>query len=136
MVQFYFLSIFVNFIGGLLLASETINKQFTKLDSLQELFKAPTYLLTFSIVSGVTGVFKIISVYSGDVPVIGDLIPAVLSILISFYLFCSYQTEKNGVVPGFLEKINSLIVKYKSILGIVSITVSLLHFFFPGVIFI
>lgn len=136
MVQFYFLSIFVNFIGGLLLAGETINKQFTKLDTLQELFKAPTYLMTFSIVAVVTGVFKIISVYNGDIPVIGDLLPAVISILIAIFLFFSYQKNKTGEIKSSFEKTDSLIQKYRNILGIAAITISLLHFFFPGVLFI
>lgn len=136
MVQFYFLSIFVNFIGGLLLAGDTINRQFTKLDTLQELFKAPTYLITFSIVAAVTGVFKIISVFNGDVPVIGDLLPAVISILIAVFLFLSYQKDKNGEIKTSLEKTNSLIQKYRNILGIAAIIISLLHFFFPSVLFI
>jgi purine-cytosine permease-like protein len=136
MVQFYFLSIFVNFIGGLLLAGETINKQFTKLDTLQELFKAPTYLITFSIVAAVTGVFKIISVYNGDIPVIGDLLPAVISILIAIFLFFSYQKNKNGEIKSSFEKTDTLIQKYRNILGIAAITISLLHFFFPNVLFI
>lgn len=136
MVQFYFLSIFVNFIGGLLLASEAVNKQFTKLDVLKDLFQAPTYLLSFSIVSAVTGVFKIISVYNGDVPVIGDLLPAVISILIAVFLFLTYQKNKTGEIKSAFEKTDTLIEKYRNILGITAITVSVLHFFFPGVLFI
>ena len=129
MVQFYFLSIFVNLIGGLLLAGEILNKQFSKLDILQELFKAPTYLLSFSIVSAVTGIFKIISVYNGDVPVVGDIIPALVSILIAVYLFVSWQKSKEQEVNTALEKTDSLIEKYRNILGIAAIVVSLLHFF-------
>ena len=136
MVQFYFLSIFVNLIGGLLLAGELLNKQFSKLDILQELFKAPTYLLSFSIVSAVTGIFKIISVYEGDVPVIGDIIPALISILIAVFLFISWQKSKEQEINTALEKTESLIEKYRNILGIAAIVVSLLHFFFPDVLFI
>ena len=136
MVQFYFLSIFVNLIGGLLLAGEILNKQFSKLDILQELFKAPTYLLSFSIVSAVTGIFKIISVYNGDVPVVGDLIPALISILIAVFLFVSWQKTKEQEINTALEKTDSLIEKYRNILGIAAIVVALLHFFFPDVLFI
>ena len=136
MVQFYFLSIFVNLIGGLLLAGEILNKQFSKLDILQEFFKAPTYLLSFSIVAAVTGIFKIISVYNGDVPVVGDLIPALISILIAVYLFTSWQKSKEQEINTALEKTDSLIEKYRNILGIAAIVVSLLHFFFPDVLFI
>ena len=136
MVQFYFLSIFVNFIGGMILSGEIINKQFTKLEALQELFLTPAYLLTFSIVSAVTGIFKIISVYSGDIPVVGDLFPALISIIIALYFYTSYKVEKTGGIGSYFEKINSLILKYKNIIGITAITISLLHFFFPDVLFI
>ena len=136
MVQFYFLSIFVNLIGGLLLAGDVLNKQFSKLDILQELFKAPAYLLSFSIISGVTGIFKIISVFNGDVPVIGDLIPALISMLIAVYLFITWQKSRDQDINTAFEKTDSLIDKYKNILGIAAIVISLLHFFFPNVLFI
>ncbi len=136
MVQFYFLSIFVNLIGGLLLAGEVLNKQFSKLDILQELFKAPKYLLSFSIFSAVTGIFKIISVYNGDVPVVGDLIPALVSMVIAVYLFLSWQKNKSVEINTALEKTDTLIEKYRNIIGIAAIVVSVLHFFFPDVLFI
>ncbi len=136
MVQFYFLSIFVNFIGGLLLANEVIKKQFPKLDALQELFAAQNFILSFSIISAVTGVFKIISVYDGDVPVIGDMIPALLSILIAVFLFLNWQKNKEVEINPTLEKTDSLIEKYRNIIGIAAIVISLLHFFFPDVLFI
>ncbi len=136
MVQFYFLSIFVNFIGGLLLAGDTINKQFTSLESLQELFKSTSYKLIFAIISAVAGIFKIISVFEGDVYVVGDLLPAAASLAISVHLFSSYLYEKKGIVEEHLEKINIIIEEYKTLIGIACLIIAMLHFFFPDVLFI
>ncbi len=136
MVQFYFLSIFVNFIGGLLLAGDVINKQFPNLDTLKELFKSSTYMLIFGIVAAVAGLFKIISVFSGDVPIIGDLLPAAASLSIAVHLFSNYFYDKSGVLDGKLEKVNTFIDKYKNIIGITAIIIAILHFFFPNVLFI
>ncbi len=136
MVQFYFLSIFVNFIGGLLLAGDTINRQFPGFESLQEFFKNSSYMLFFAILSAVAGIFKIISVFDGDVYVVGDILPALASITISIYLFNAYFVEKKGVSEPHIEKINIFIEEYKSLLGITIIVISILHFFFPDVLFI
>ncbi len=136
MYQFYFLSIFVNLIGGILLSGDVLNKQFSKLEMLQELFKAPSYIIGFSIFSAITGIFKIISVFAGDVPVIGDLIPALLNIVIAVYLFISWQKNKKEELKPALEKTDVIIGKYENIIGITAIIVALLHFFFPDVLFI
>ena len=136
MVQFYFLSIFVNFIGGLLLAGDNINKQFPSIDSLQELFKSTSYMLIFAIVAAVAGVFKIISVFEGDVYVVGDLLPAAVSIIIAIHFFTHYFYEKKGTADVHLEQINTVVEEYKTLIGYGAIIIAILHFFFPDVLFI
>jgi len=136
MVQFYFLSIFVNFIGGLLLAGDNISKQFNSIDSLQELFKSTAYMFIFAIVAAIAGVFKIISVFEGDIYVIGDLLPAAASIIIAIHFFTQYFYEIKGSAESHLEKINTVVEEYKTLIGYASIIIAILHFFFPDVLFI
>ena len=94
MVQFYFLAIFVNLIGGIYFANELIAKKFPQAVKVVEFFENSTSKLIFAIVAGVTGLFKIISVTYGDVPVVGDLLIAATSIVISLYFLKDTITKK------------------------------------------
>lgn len=136
MVQFYFLSILVNFIGGLTLSGDIFAKKCSFVASLQEFFKTSTHQLIFAITATVTGVFKIISVFNDDVLIIGDILPAIASLFIAIHFFSAYFTEKTGKVEEHLDKVNNYLEGYKSILGIACIVIAMLHFFFPGVIFL
>ncbi len=136
MVQFYVLSILVNLIGGLLLAGDAISKKISTLEFSQNILKSQTYTLTFAIIAAIAGLFKIISVFDGDVYVIGDLLPAAASLAIAIYFFCKYLLEKKGVLEGTLGVIDVFIEKYKSFTGIACIVIAFLHFLFPRVIFL
>lgn len=136
MVQFYFLSILVNFIGGLVLSGDIFAKKCSCIAALQDFFKTATHQLIFAITATVAGVFKIISVLNGNVLIIGDILPAVASLFIAIHFFSTYFTEKTGKVEEHLDKVNNYLEGYKSILGIVCIIIAMLHFFFPGVIFL
>ncbi len=73
MLQFYFLAIFVNLIGGIYFANEFLAKKFPRAVKVAEFFENGTSKMIFAIVAGITGLFLIISVTPGDVAVVGDL---------------------------------------------------------------
>ena len=85
MLQFYFLAIFVNLIGGIYFANDFLAKKFPRAAKVAEFFENGTSKMIFAIVAGVTGLFLIISVTPGDVAVVGDLLIAITSIIICLY---------------------------------------------------
>ena len=85
MLQFYFLAIFVNLIGGIYFANDFLAKKFPKVVNVVEFFGNSTSKMIFAIVAGVTGLFLIISVTPGDVAVVGDLLIAITSLIICLY---------------------------------------------------
>lgn len=85
MLQFYFLAIFVNLIGGIYFANDFLAKKFPKVVNVVEFFGNSTSKLIFAIVAGITGLFLIISVTPGDVAVVGDLLIAITSLIICLY---------------------------------------------------
>ena len=85
MLQFYFLAIFVNLIGGIYFANDFFAKKFPKVVNVVEFFGNSTSKLIFAIVAGITGLFLIISVTPGDVAVVGDLLIAITSLIICLY---------------------------------------------------
>jgi len=136
MVQFYVLSVLVNLLGGFLLAGDIISKKFSTFDLCNKILKSETYTLILTIIAAVAGIFKIISVFEGDLYIIGDLLPAAASFTIATYFFCKYLFEKKGVLEGALGSIDLFIEKYKSLIGIACIVIAFLHFLFPRVLFL
>ena len=85
MLQFYFLAIFVNLIGGIYFANDFLAKKFPSAVKVAEFFENGTSKMIFAIVAGITGLFLIISVTPGDVAVVGDLLIAITSFIICLY---------------------------------------------------
>ena len=85
MLQFYFLAIFVNLIGGIYFASDFLAKKFPSVVNVKEFFENSTSKVIFAIVAGITGLFLIITVTPGDVAVVGDLLIAITSFVICLY---------------------------------------------------
>ena len=85
MLQFYFLAIFVNLIGGIYFASDFLAKKFPGAVKVKEFFENGTSKVIFAIVAGITGLFLLITVTPGDVAVVGDLLIAITSFVICLY---------------------------------------------------
>ena len=96
MLQFYFLAIFVNLIGGIYFANEFLAKKFPRAVKVAEFFENGTSKMIFAIVAGITGLFLIISVTPGDVAVVGDLLIAITSIIICLYFLKDTITKKTA----------------------------------------
>ena len=136
MVQFYLLSILVNLLGGFLLAGDIISKKFASFEVRNKIIKSEAYTLIFAIIAGIAGIFKIISVYEGDLYVIGDLLPAIASFTLAIYFLCKYIFEKKGILEGTLGTIDMFIENYRILIGILCIIIAFLHFLFPRVLFL
>lgn len=163
MVQFYFLAIFVNLIGGFYFANELFANKFPAVTKIKEFLDNGKTGFVFAIVAGITGLFKIISVFYDDVPVLGDLFIAVSSLVICLYFLHDklIKKEESSVIEAetvaegageqpevivikkekedFSEKLNkfySFTEKFKGMIGIGAIILAVLHFCFPAVIFI
>ena len=162
MAQFYFLSVLLNIIAGLILvygldftkevpsgekkssskkketSSSTDKKKkentvFSGAMKSFERFDSKAFRLVIGVLSAFVGVMKLLSVFRNDIPVIGDLFPALAGIAASFSLLLEYfmvsSTEEQHV-PELLEKI---FIGSRKYIGMGCIIVALLHFVFPQV---
>ena len=136
MLQFYFLSIVTNVLGGFLLASESITERFPGLAALAEQFEKNSTRMLFGIFTIIFGVLKLLSVTEGDVLVIGDLLPALSGIVIGSTLVVESYKQRSSVTTPAVEKIDSAFVKNKSVIGIIGVVIGALHFLFPTVLFL
>ena len=133
MLQFYFLSIFLNVLAGYILITgdEGGVLEFKSGFSLKD----ETFKLVVGILSVLTGLLKILSPIEGDIPVVGDLIPAVSGFVCGFILIFEYYRSRSSLQTSeHTEKVNRLLVGNKKLIGVVALIVAVLHFLFPKVL--
>ena len=131
MVQIYFLSILLNLLGGFGLASETMVERISGFRIFTDFFEGRTRLkITVGILSFVIGILKLLS--SMDVPVAGDLIPALCNIAVGIALTLDYYRDRSEA--GTSERLNDFFARNSSIIGVAAVVFGVLHFFLPRVL--
>lgn len=152
MAQFYFLSILMNILAGLILVfginlvSERVDDDFDEDISESDKKVKKTFgdlgldSPGFRMVTGILCVFvalmKILSVFRNDVPVIGDLIPAFAgfaggaSILLEYYIYTSDQEISVN------ENVQKVFIDSRKIIGYICFAAAVMHFVFPQVLFL
>lgn len=141
MVQFYFLTIVVNILGGLALASEYLEERIPSLSGIKAFFDGKSGIrVSIGVIAVVTGVLKLLSVTKGDLPVIGDFIPAISALLVGTALLFERYKEKSTLPAdtetGIAGAVDRVVLKNQNIVGSASIIIGLLHFLIPGVLFL
>ena len=135
MLQFYFLSILLNFFGGAILAAAFLEKRLSLFGGLEEFMNERGNLnLGVGIAALLVGILKFLSVVEGDMKVLGDLLPALAGIMVGLALLTSYYRNRTDVQTesGF----NIFLEKYQVVIGLSSMAVAALHFFIPRVLFL
>ena len=137
MLQFYLLSVLMNALAGYILFFGDSGGVLEWRCGFS--VKSETYRLVVGILSAFTGLFKLLSSIQGDLPVIGDIVPAVTGVLCGFILIYEYylnlsvgddfqqEAENSKKETGFL-------VANKKLIGAAAMIAAVLHFLFPTVL--
>lgn len=137
MMQIYFLSVICNFISGIALSYDSLNEKLPVSKVFNpELFKSNTFRIIFGIITFIVGLLKLLSATKGDIPVAGDLVPALLGMFLGVSLVVQYYQSKSDVQSEAVDKLDNIFVKNQSTFGIAGVVVSILHFLIPGVLFL
>jgi hypothetical protein len=159
MLQFYFLSIMLNLVTGMILvygknfidvknkktddkAVEDISlkEDATKKNTMKTIFGSNAFFddRTFRLVLGIltlfVGLMKLLSVVHNDVPVVGDLIPALAGLLGGFCLLVEYYCQSAAGELKLPDILQRLFVDDRRYLGYFCIAAAILHFAFPDVL--
>lgn len=131
MVQLYFLSILLNLLGGFGLASETVVERISGFRIFSDFFEGRTTLkIVVGLLSFIVGILKLLS--SMDIPVAGDLLPALCNIAVGIALTLDYYKERSE--SGSSEKLNDFFARNSSFIGITAVLFGFLHFLIPRVL--
>ncbi len=137
MVQFYFLAVCLNIIGGLVLAAPSFKEKIPFLSSMRAAFvEKQSGRIIFVLVLLFTGIFKILSVTKGDVPIVGDLLPALSLFVLAFTFMVEFFAEKSTVEGSLLHTLEDIFVRNSQIIGVSAVVIGVFHFIFPGVLFL
>jgi hypothetical protein len=137
MIQFYFLSILFNAVVGYLLAMEDRGTDTSSLEaSFRFSVKNETFRLILGILTMLMGLLKILSSVQGDVPVIGDLIPALTGMASGFILAFDYYQGHSSLNEEKSEKLSRILGKNRRWIGFAAMASAALHFLFPSVLFL
>ena len=136
MLQFYFLSVLLNALAGyLLFFGDDAIPEFGNGFSLKD----ESFKFIVGILSALTGLLKLLSPIEGDVPVVGDLIPAIVGLLCGFVLIFEYYRSRSTIGNSSedsvqTEKIRIILLGNRKIIGFAALITAALHFIFPKVL--
>ncbi|MCL2185069.1 MAG: hypothetical protein FWB86_04330 [Treponema sp.] len=138
MIQLYFLSILFNALAGYILFTGKDND----LDNSYFPIKTPTFYLILGILSIVTGVLKLLSPTLDGILILGDLVPSAVGVIAGLILiFGIYrQTDTSSVqadpTKGQLDRFGLNLLTFRKPIGIGLLAAALIHFLFPGALFL
>ena len=127
MLQFYFLSIFLNLLIGVALIYSNSEKLTLVNDQI--------FQLVIGILSVFVGLIKLLSAVRG-IPFLGDLLPAIANFLGGGALLVNYYIEKSNdelTLPDFVQLI---FIDKKKYIGIGCVVIAIIHFIAPDVLFL
>jgi hypothetical protein len=134
MIQFYFLSILFNALTGYVLALENEGGDSFIESKAGFSFTNETIRLVLGILAMGTGLLQLLSSVPGDMPVIGDLIPAAAGLVGGFVLVLEYYQSRSTLKQEETEKAVHALVKNRKWIGFLSLAAAALHFLFPSVL--
>ena len=130
-LQIYFLTVLFNSLAGLILASEYIKDKIPVLEGLVNLLNGKEVKFIIGIGSLITGVFKFITPIG--ILIIGDLLPGIVSLGLGIVLLMDFFKESTSISSETIEKIDSLLLSYKNVIGGLGLGSAAVHFIFAGV---
>jgi hypothetical protein len=136
MLQFYFLSIFFNALSGYILAFGTDTGESPMETGFSLNLKNETLRLVLGVFTMLTGLLKLLSVVGGDIPVIGDLFPALVGLGVGFVQVFYYYRSRSSLESEKTKNLEEFFVKNNRWIGFISLTAAALHFLFPTVLFL
>ncbi|MDR0387641.1 MAG: hypothetical protein LBH57_06350, partial [Treponema sp.] len=86
------------------------------------------------ILTMLTGLLKLLSSTAGDIPVIGDIIPAIAGLGAGFILIFEYYNSRSALNTEKSEKFARSLEHNKRWVGFIAMAAAALHFLFPSVL--
>ena len=100
MVQFYFLSILFNLVGGASLMLVSMPARSASIQGLKTFLRDPSVCLVTGILASVIGALKLLTAMRGDIPVDGDFLPAMAGLAVGSTLLLERFRDPEFAAPS------------------------------------
>ncbi len=136
MIQFYFLSVVLNLVGGYALLIHDTPEKGTKFDGVRGFLQDMTVRLVLGVLAVIVGFFKLLTVMRGDIPIVGDFLPAIAGLASGFSLLLEFYRGNSNVTTETLENMERVFTANRRIVGTSAMIVGFVHFLFASVLFL
>ncbi|MBQ0040371.1 MAG: hypothetical protein KBS64_08095 [Treponema sp.] len=154
MAQFYFLSVLMNILSGLILvfginlASQKLDLDFDEEEEVSDKkakvkktfgelgLDSPGFRMVVGVLCVFVAVMKILSVFRNDVPVLGDLFPAMAGFAGGASILLEYYVATTDTDISVNENVQKVFIDSRKMIGYVCFAAAVLHFVFPQVLFL
>ena len=129
MLPIYLLSVVLNGLVGIILS---LCKEETDAGAIALSLNNEKVRIIIGGLSLFTGILKILSPVHGNIPIIGDLVPALTGLGGGFILVFEFfrNMAPDSPIVDFLERVASLLGRHRKIAGFVCIGTAFIHFIF------
>lgn len=136
MMQFYLLSVLLNLVGGYALYSTKKPDGGNAFDGVRVFLRQETFRLVIGLLGCIVGLFKLLTVTDGDIPVIGDFSAALIGLLVGFTLLFEFYRNHSTLASKRADRIERLLLANSHIVGAAGMAAAVVHFLFPRVLFL
>jgi hypothetical protein len=131
-----------NVLAGFFLVSESLEnpdkeESFSKHSghpAIPAFLKNESFRLILGVLNMVMGLLKILSSTRGDIPVIGDLFPALTGLVAGFVLVFDFYRSQSVLEEDQTVNAGRFLLNHKKAVGFTAIAAAVLHFLFPTVL--
>ncbi len=134
MLPFYYLSVTLNVIAGLVLVffdKRSVGEEPADVETEYPITRNSTFLLLVTLFSGMTAIIKLINPMNGGLAIIGDFLPALSGFAACAIFLDRYLESLPNGKPEFADRLD-FVQPYEHIVGIVCLAAAALHFLFSG----
>ncbi|MCD6342363.1 MAG: hypothetical protein J7L76_01100 [Spirochaetaceae bacterium] len=135
MFQLYLLTVLTTVLAGLALATGFLSNRFERFSEYTDFMGNPVYRIILGGVSVLVGIINLFPSYTGDIAVLGNLLPSLAGIVTGLLLIAEYfssrRTEEESKTVDIAEKVEKFSGPYLTIVGISSIVIGILHAIIP-----
>jgi TctA family transporter len=137
MMQLYFLSITTNLLAGTALCAEYFARRLRWFAPLGQLAGGRGFRVVVGALAAAVGFLKLlVRSAPNDVPVVGDLLPALAGLAMGASLLVQVLREKADLPAEAISGVEKAALAYRVPLGLAGLAVALLHFLLPGALFL
>ena len=133
MIQVYFLVILSNILMGVILSKDFLNSKIENFSPFNQIFSSEILQVTIGCIGTIVGILALFLRYTGNMIILGDFIPAIISIISGVTLFIEYIAHEESKDSSMIVFFKNIFIKNKTFLGFAAIFAGVLHFIAPSI---